>query len=180
MSCGLTPLLRPDCPLCLQHTGDGRTESVLNSPKASFLTISAKHEKQVHAVPRAHSHNASSCTHAWFNQTLFVGINWLTYCDVLWSSSGKNIIGNYWGRIGVVHTLVAKGADRQCRFSSLKISINMYPNSNAAELDTRPVRKDIIPRGSTQGTVCCMPESVIYCTVLHVSACRPSSSRDST
>ena len=54
----------------------------------------------------------------------------------------------------------------------------------AAEWDTTPVRKDIIPRGPIQDTVYCMLESrasiIIYCTVLHVPACRPSSSRDST
>ena len=55
---------------------------------------------------------------------------------------------------------------------------------NAAGLDTTPVRKDTIPRGRIQDTVCCMPESgasiIIYFTVLHVPACQPSSSRDST
>jgi hypothetical protein len=115
---------------------------------------------------------------------MFVGINWLAYCDVPWSSSRKYVIGNYWGLIGVVHTLVAKGTERQCSFNRLKMSVNMYPNMNAADLDTTPVRKDIITRGRIQDTVCCIPEStasiIIYCTVLHVPACRPSSSRDST
>jgi len=84
MSCGLTLLLLPDSPLCLEHTGDGRTESVLNCHKTSFLTISVKHEMQVYAVLTTPRDYANSGTHASFNKTMlwaYTGFHIATYPD---------------------------------------------------------------------------------------------------